>query len=237
MPKYSAPALEKGLDVLETLADSPGPLLLSELARRLERSQSELFRMVDCLERRGYLVRDEISGAFGLSLKLYELAHTHSPVEKLLAAARRPMDRLARAVRESCHLSVLHNRQLVVLAQAEDPEKVRVSVEVGARFSPIQTVSGRVLLAQLPEGEWPKFSVSQTRLRRIRETGCDTAENETIVGLRDVAVLVGNPEVGVTAALAIPSLMPVGCRDNTAELLGALRRAAQQITQTLGLTT
>ena len=78
--KYHVPALEKGLDILETLASSAVPQSLSELARSLHRSSSELFRMLDSLERRGYILKDLVSGNYRLSLKLYELAHTHSPV-------------------------------------------------------------------------------------------------------------------------------------------------------------
>ena len=52
-----APALEKGLDVLELLAAEPHGLNLQDIARRLDRSPNELFRMVDVLVRRGFLAR------------------------------------------------------------------------------------------------------------------------------------------------------------------------------------
>ncbi len=46
-PRYSAPALEKGLDVLECLADGAAPQSLNALARALGRTSSEIFRMLD----------------------------------------------------------------------------------------------------------------------------------------------------------------------------------------------
>ena len=85
-PDYHVPALEKGLDILEALAFAPVPLSHSDLARSLDRTSSELFRMLSTLEKRGFIEKDPISGKFHLTLRLYELAHTHSPVEKLLAA-------------------------------------------------------------------------------------------------------------------------------------------------------
>ena len=85
-PHYPVPALEKGLDLLETLAAAAVPQSLAELATTLERSSSELFRMLNCLERRGYITRDAVSGKYGLTLKLYTLAHAHSIMEKLLHA-------------------------------------------------------------------------------------------------------------------------------------------------------
>src|SRR5690606_2605919 len=47
--RYSAPALEKGLDVLELLAAEAHGLNLQEIARRLDRSPNELFRMLDVM--------------------------------------------------------------------------------------------------------------------------------------------------------------------------------------------
>jgi hypothetical protein len=43
---YSTPALEKGLDILELFASTPGGLTVSEAARMLNRTVSEIFRML-----------------------------------------------------------------------------------------------------------------------------------------------------------------------------------------------
>lgn len=51
--KYTAPALEKGLDILERLSLSEAGLSLSEIARDLGRSVSEIFRMLVVLQQRG----------------------------------------------------------------------------------------------------------------------------------------------------------------------------------------
>src|SRR4051812_35782240 len=144
-PSYAVPALEKGLDLLEALAALPGDRSQAELARALGRSPSEIFRMLNCLERRGYIVKDAASGRYQLTLRLYELAHTHTPVDQLLRAAEGPMRELARRVRESVHLSVLSDGKLLVLSQVESQNRTRVSVEIGARFPVALTASGRIL--------------------------------------------------------------------------------------------
>ena len=56
--RYSAPALEKGLDIIELLADHPEGLSLVELGRALGRTTNEIFRMVHVLLERGYLQRE-----------------------------------------------------------------------------------------------------------------------------------------------------------------------------------
>ena len=51
--RYTTPALEKGLDILELFASTSDELSKREVARRLGRTVSEIFRMLVCLEERG----------------------------------------------------------------------------------------------------------------------------------------------------------------------------------------
>lgn len=54
---YSAPALEKGLDILEMLCRSEQPLSQKEIAQKLGRSVGEIYRMVTCLVDRDYVAQ------------------------------------------------------------------------------------------------------------------------------------------------------------------------------------
>ena len=69
----------------------------------------------------------------------------------------------------------------------------------------------------------------------VAESGLSTAESETIEGVRDVAVLVGNPTLGITAALAVTRLLRRGAPGDEAKLVTGMRAAAAEITKTLGL--
>src|SRR5215217_6839370 len=51
---YSAPALEKGLKIIEVLAEAQEPLSTRAIAERLDRSKGEIFRMVFVLVERRY---------------------------------------------------------------------------------------------------------------------------------------------------------------------------------------
>ena len=145
---YSAPALEKGLDILELLAGSSPGLTQNQIAARLGRSPSELFRMVEVLARRGYLGRSPSDGTYSLTLKLFELAHRQPPVKRLLAVALPLMHELARTTRQSNHLVVLHEQRILVLAQVDSPEAMGFSVRLGAHFEfRADRVSARVLTA------------------------------------------------------------------------------------------
>ena len=247
---YPVPALEKGLDVLEALSASEAPRSLAELARQLGRSSSELFRMLNCLERRGYVTKEEFSGRYRLSLKLYELAHTHSPVDEIVRAAERPMRRLAQGLRESCHLSVLHGGHLVVLSQVDSPDRIRFSVEVGARFPAVHTASGRLLLAHLDpvtrddllrrDSDYKALPAAERRqllaqLLELRHSRVSVAESENFKGVRDVSGLVGSPRARVMAALCVPALQVRGQWRPLPDLRKAVKAAAAEIHDTLGL--
>src|SRR5690348_2599542 len=219
--KYSVPALEKALDVLEYLSEQAVPLTQAQLARALNRQAGEIFRMLACLESRGYLRREPVTGAYSLTLKLFELSRTHSPYEVLLKAAQPLMRSLAEDLRESCHLCVLHRDRVLVLAQEESPRPFRLSVEVGSLHSPLHTTSGRVLLAQLPEvardallarvPEWAAegATAQATFLRRLdglRRRGHERSEGERFVGTLDLGVPVGAPGSSIGAALTVSTL-------------------------------
>ena len=248
-PDYSVPALAKGLDILECLAARGTPLTQAQLARALGRGSSELFRALATLEGRGYVRRDSASGAYGLTLRLYELGHVHSPHEGLVRAAEHPMRALAEETRQSCHLSVIDRGQLVVLHQEESPTRVRLSVEVGSTLPILDAASGRLLLANADaasrealltrDTDFPRRSIGEQaalreRLEAIGRRDHETAVDETVDGVTDIAVPVGRRGGRVRAALAIAALT----RDPAAFLesvLPALRRQAEEIARSAGL--
>lgn len=246
---YHVPALDKGLDILECLSDSRLPLTQAQIARQLERRPSEIFRMLATLERRGYIVRAPISGAFSLTLKLFELGQVHSPYEVVVRAARGPMQDLAIEIRQSCHLSVIWRGDIVVLHQEEGPTRVRLSVEIGSTIPVLESASGRLLVAKLPDVERGELlnrhtsfstmagadqAVLLSRLNEIRNRGYETARSEHTAGVSDIAVLIGTNSTKTQLALAVAAL----CNNHTKfidENVDAIRRHAEEITRSIGL--
>lgn len=149
----NAPALEKGLDLIEALAARSGGLNQKEVAQSVGRSVNEIFRMLGTLERRGYVARDPTTGEYSLTLKLFRIASQFPPTERLLKAALPAMEHLAGRIAFSCHLTVLSGDQFMVLARIEPAWLMGWSVKQGAVF-PLsqQYASAKVLAAfQLEE--------------------------------------------------------------------------------------
>lgn len=220
-PTYAVPALDKGLDILEALAQSESALTLSALARQLGRGNTEIFRMLNRLEARGYVLRDE-SGGYRLSLKLFQLARVASPLNRLLELAAAPLRELAHKLGQSCHLGVIEGGELVVIASADPPTRIRLSIAVGSRFDIAATVSGRALLADMHESERAALLKSSLRFKKMKaperreflqqlsQTSarqCHTAIDESIAGVADYAITVGGPTLAIHAAIAVPAML------------------------------
>jgi DNA-binding IclR family transcriptional regulator len=171
-PPYAAPALDKGLDILELLSKQEQGLTRRDIADRLGRSVSEIFRMVECLTRRSYLVQDD--DAYMLGMKLFELAHEFPPMSRLLRKALPRMEALAKTVDQSCHLSVLSGPRQLVVAQVDTPGGVGFSTKIGATLDLLKSASGRVLLAFRDEDD-------MRRLIALAEPMLGMAEQEAFM--------------------------------------------------------
>ncbi len=142
-----APALEKGLDLLEALASEARGLSQKQLADRVGRSVSEIFRMLGVLERRGYVARDPQTSEYTLTLKLFRIASQFPPTERLLQAALPIMEQLSRQVQLSSHLAVLHGEQFMVIARIEPEWLMGWSVKAGTVFPLTQQYPSAKVLA------------------------------------------------------------------------------------------
>lgn len=246
-PKYSAPALEKGLDILELLSAESAPMSLAQIGQRLGRTSGEIFRMLAALERRGYLVRGPRPEQYLLTNKLYELAHRHPPTRRLLACAIPEMESLARAVDQSCHLAVRHGDAALIVAQTDCPGFTGFSVRVGAHAPLRDSCSGRTLLAFQPAEVRESWLGSigaagsdsprlESLLAEARAKGVHRQESNLHPGIVDFSAPVLDHDGRAIAALTIPRLGSVQSSTDEGRLVAKLRAAAARITESLGAT-
>src|SRR5437868_4108667 len=179
--RYAAPALDKGLDVIELLARETEGLTLNEIARLLGRTSSELFRMVNALCRRGYIGEED--DRYSLTLRLFELAHRHKPIKSLTAAAAPLMRDLAQRSLQSCHLTVFHAGRVLVVAEIDSPERWAFGLKVGAQVGLTDTASGYVLLAFRDESEQRSMIGSHQKV----EGELEVNPRQLLTIIRDVA--------------------------------------------------
>ena len=113
---YSAPALDKGLDILELLAVSSTGLTQAEIAEHLNKSVNEIYRMLNTLKVRNYLEFDSSTDSYKLSYKLLNLSASFNPTKTLLQKATPIMRELTTLIGQSIHLSIYTAGKLLVIA-------------------------------------------------------------------------------------------------------------------------
>lgn len=213
--KYRAPALDKGLDILELLAETDMGMTQVEIAKALDRSPNEIYRMLDRLVRRDY-VRRTAGDRYELSLKLFELAHRAPPINRLVSHASPVLRAFAREAEQAVHLAVLDRDILVVVAQVDSPGYWNVSIRVGSRISFVNTGSGHVFLAFATEEERTQIASGaeegrsrltpqlHARLTKVREQGYEIMASKQVASVTNLSVPIFGPLGTVIAALTCP---------------------------------
>jgi len=75
--RYRAPALDKGLDILELLAEQPQGLTRGEIVKAMGRGPSEIYRMLERLVARQFVTRSFEGDRYALSFKLFVLSQRY----------------------------------------------------------------------------------------------------------------------------------------------------------------
>jgi DNA-binding IclR family transcriptional regulator len=245
--RYAAPALDKGLDILELFASEPAGLTTSEAARRLGRTVGEIFRMLVCLEGRGYISQAASDERYQLTLKLFELAHRHQPLQRLAAESRPLMEKVAHDTGQSCHLAMLSNGEVIVVEQVDAPRTAGFALKLGARIDLLNTASGHLILAFQQSAvkdralaEW-KRRTGRTlprdldrHLAGIRRRGYEEMPSYQVRGVTNIAFPVLNRHGDAIAALSVPFLARIGDQISPADVQAALREASQKLSSAVG---
>ena len=249
-PKYNTPALDKGLDILEFLSKEGIPLSQVEIAQGINRTPSEIYRMLVCLEERGYLTRGSNAGKYRLSLKMYSLSHRHTPFDELKRVARYPMQSLSEITRQSCHLSIMNNDQLLIISQMRSPSAVSLSIEEGTHFPLSKTTSGSVLLSMLSEEKrieilsrdtyYTKWNKKEQQnlldfINKVNKDGYSYSDSKLTSGVTDIAIPIGANESELNAVLAISIFTSsLKTKQNMADILLSLQKTQQEINKYIG---
>jgi DNA-binding IclR family transcriptional regulator len=234
---YAAPALEKGLDILELLAETGEPLSTRVIAERLQRSKSEIFRMVFVLQQRGYLEREAGTDRLGLSRRLFDLG-IRTPGGRPLTSVVLPlMERFSEESGQAAHLVVLSRAQTVVLATTAGHLDASVIVRPGYGRPALEANSGLLILAFQSElrrralmrdaGETALGQLDDPEViavfAGIRAHGHRVAPSRDILAVTDIACPVIGPSGFAQAAILVPCLQRHGVVTDENAILLALK--------------
>jgi IclR family transcriptional regulator, acetate operon repressor len=208
--------IDKALDALFLLGNSPQPLRLSDVARALAMPRSSVHRILAPLVRRGLAEQDE-SGRYRVGFGLFALGHGVANREPLVIAAKPVLEAAAADLGETFFLVIARAGQLLVVEKAEGNGFMRAAPRLGAQVPVHATAVGKLYLAYAPDlvtpAEMTRFTSRTVRSQKaldrlideVRQQGWASNIEEWQDGLCVVAapVFTGKRLVGAVALAMI----------------------------------
>jgi len=144
--KYSAPSLNKALDILEFLATTTKPLGLTDIAIQLRKSVGEIYRIMVVLEKRHYIKFEKNSG-YSLHKKPLSIKSTKLKRENFIENALPLMQNFSSKTGHLCALEILSGTEVVTVACTKNTGRYDLSIKLGRRQPVMQSSAGAALLA------------------------------------------------------------------------------------------
>lgn len=236
---YSAPALEKGLDILEVLCQSENGLTQQEIAARLGRNLGEIYRMLTCLVRRNYVAN--YGNTYTVTAKLFQLSHYHPPTYRLLTEALPVMEELSRDIAFPCDLRVYSKGVQIVVVSIQPPDGLGFMTRVGSEIAVAPSASGLVLLAfqdpvirelrvqeSLSGKSDSELETFRQVLEVVAEQGFASIQSNQYAGLHAISFPILDINRNAVAAMTVPMLARIDGEQQTAlrEVEEKLRKSA-----------
>ncbi len=149
---YTIPIVEKTFRVINAIATDGGALSMHQLAKNLEIAPSTCFRIIRTLSGEGWIA-EKRTGGWELSAGLVRLLDGLAPVQKLIDAARDPLDQLVGRTHLAGKLSVRQGDNAVTVLRSDSPAGISMSGRLGATFPLALGSSGAALSSEMSDRE------------------------------------------------------------------------------------
>ena len=246
---YAAPALDKGLDILETLCQSENGLTQQEIAVRLGRNLGEIYRMLNCLVQRNYVAN--YGNVYSITPKMFQLSHFHPPTYRLLTEAMPIMEQLSRAISFPCDLRVYNKGVQTVIAAIQPPNGLGFMTRVGSEIAVAPSASGLVLVAfqdpaimdlriqeSLPNKTETETATFRNDLKAVAANGFASIQSRQYAGLHAISFPILDIHGFAVAAMTVPMLARIDGEEQTTkeEVAEALKKSAADLSSKIAIT-
>ncbi|MEX0283312.1 MAG: IclR family transcriptional regulator [Paracoccaceae bacterium] len=244
LQKYSAPALEKGLDILELLSlQAREGMSQTEIADGIGRSKNEIFRMMVVLEERGYIHRSS-DDVFRLTTKFESLFANRNDAARLIEIARPFMAQLSTQTSLSNHFWVLNDDRMQVALRSNVPAAYSLSLSEGTQRGLFGSSVGACFLSGLADqlsraealknaGEFVSddaFREFDAHVEACRRESVSVMPNPEANGILELSTPIrGQSAMGVVGVLSIPMITAEGLENEIARIVDHLKATADLI--------
>jgi len=248
---YKVHSLERGLDLIEILADEEPEKSLTKLSKDAGFNLSTTHRILTALKCRGYVEQNPMTSKYKLTFKFFEIGNVVVRHLNLREEATPILTDLAEKTGESAYLIILDKDEGLCLERIDGHHYLKVLfLQVGGRM-PLHIGGGpRVLLAHLPEEEmervikskglpaWTERSITDPDLLRkdlekIREQGYALSFEDTTEGAAALGSPVRNWRGEVIAAISIGGVSSHFTEEKLPHLIKIVKDGAYEFSRRL----
>lgn len=238
-------AVERILAIFESFTPEKSSLALQEIADTIELPKSTTFRIVQSLEKAGYLVRLE-DQKYCLSFRFTRLAGMVKSTLGIREIARPIMLELADATKETVSIHTVSGRNRVCIdsiATAASP--LRNVVQPGEQVPLLAGSASKVLMAWMPKPQLTPIAGAIARqakrsqsdladeLAKIRRQGYAVSHGERLLGLSAISAPILDAQDRVSYCLSIGG-PTVRMQANEKDFIKRAIRAAADISRQFG---
>jgi DNA-binding IclR family transcriptional regulator len=244
-------SVERAADILELFLAGESELSVKDISERLGLSKSTVHGLIKTLEHRGYLQQNPDDLKYKLGLKLFELGSFIADQLDIAQIARPFIKELVDELKETVHLVVRQQDELVYVEKEEGPQTLRISSHVGKRAPIHCTGVGKAILAYQDEKEidrilstiqlqaFTEYTITdkeeiKKQLKTIRENGYSIEDEEIELGLTCVGAPIFDHNGNVSASLSCATPKMRLTDERLPEVIAGVKRAAAKISRYLG---
>ncbi|RVD32948.1 IclR family transcriptional regulator [Mesorhizobium sp. M4A.F.Ca.ET.020.02.1.1] len=237
-------------EVLEAVAFEPGEIGVSELANKLQTTKGTVFRHLQTLVERGYLIQNASTQRYRVGARAYLIGRAAAERVDIIAGSQDAMRSLRDETGETVVVSSLSNRGNIVMNTMIGKSSLEIGVRVGSVLEPHATAQGKAVLAFDTQGLAKQlrrrgltgltpYTVTdidelERQLEAVRAQGYATAAEEMLLGISALAAPVMDGSGKTAGSIAIVgSIQNIG-RQPAPEQIEAVLRAAQRVSWNLG---
>ncbi len=247
----SVPAVDRALQIMESLASSKNGLSLSQLVESSNLPKSSIHCLLLTLERRGYLHRSIQTGRYMFGLKLFGLANTSLSSLPIREQAAPFLLQLMEQTGLTVHMGVLDQYEAVLVAKYGPPSSRGLATWRGKRMEVHCTGIGKALGAHMSEEDlmalyqqrkFPRHNENtistlrklQEDFSKTRQRGYSIDDEEDEIGWRCLGAVVYNDASEPVAAISVAGTVNQIRADNIPRLAETLRGCATAISYSWG---
>ena len=151
--KYSIPILEKGMEVIELIAQHSKGLTIQEMVNSMNHSKTSIYRIVCSLEEMGYLRKNIQSNSFSITRKLFKIGLSSLGNTTIIEHSYNPMRRLRDKLKETVVLGTLMGTKIVILEQVIGSHHFSFILKPGMGVCLHASAPGKIFMANIDTEE------------------------------------------------------------------------------------